>query len=142
MVTHHSIFTSSKSATASLKTVDSSTVSKRKADDISPSIDDENHLDHVLGSAAEVERVWSWARYILTSQRASMVPVLFEAIMFLKFNRDIWDEKIVQIAYDLYNKDAAADYVKSKVKEASVEEGDLEDNRLEEQEFQNNFFNC
>ena len=62
--------------------------------------------------------------------------------MFLKFNRDIWDEKIVQIAYDLYRKDAATDYVKSKVKEASVGEGDLEDNRLEEQEFQNNFFNC
>ena len=76
-------------------------MSKRKANDISPSIDDENHLDHVLGSAAEVERVRSWARYILTSQRASVVPVLFEAIMFLKFNRDIWDEKIVQIAYDL-----------------------------------------
>ena len=62
--------------------------------------------------------------------------------MFLKFKRDIWDEKIVQIAYDLYRKDTTADYVKSKVKEASVEEGDLEDNRLEEQEFQNNFFNC
>ena len=50
-------------------------------------------LDHVLGSVAEVERVWSWVRYVLTTQRARIAPVLFEAIMFLKFNRDLWDEK-------------------------------------------------
>ena len=34
-----------------------------------------------------------------------MTPILFEAIMFLKFNRDLWDEKTVQLAYNLFTKD-------------------------------------
>jgi hypothetical protein len=38
----------------------------------------------ILGSAAEVERCWSEARYILPNQRAGMAPEFFEAIMMLR----------------------------------------------------------
>ena len=38
---------------------------KHKSDDISQGYDE--CMDHVIGSAAEVERLWSIARYILTT---------------------------------------------------------------------------
>jgi hypothetical protein len=41
-------------------------------------------------SAAEVERIWSRARHVLTRERSTMAPILFEAIMFLKYNRRLW----------------------------------------------------
>ena len=41
-------------------------------------------------SAAEVERIWSRARHVLTRERSSMAPIIFEAIMFLKYNRRLW----------------------------------------------------
>ncbi len=44
----------------------------------------------VLGSAAEVERVWSMAGHVLTQHRASMSPLLFEIIMYLKYNARLW----------------------------------------------------
>ena len=47
-----------------------------------------------LGSCAEVERVWSFAKYILTNTQASMTPVLFETIIFLKYN---WSYVTVQM---------------------------------------------
>ena len=44
----------------------------------------------VLGSAAEVERFWSMAGKVLTPERSSMSPFLFELIMYLKYNKDLW----------------------------------------------------
>ena len=41
-------------------------------------------------SAAEVEHIWSAARNILTWRRSSMSPVIFEMIMFLKYNKRLW----------------------------------------------------
>ena len=35
----------------------------------------------VLGSSAEVERVWSMAGYVLTDARSAMSPLVFELIM-------------------------------------------------------------
>ncbi len=40
----------------------------------------------ILGSVAEVERVWSIAKYVLSEQRRGMTPQMFEAIMFLRYN--------------------------------------------------------
>ncbi len=40
----------------------------------------------VLGSAAEVERVWSMAGHVLTEHRSSLSPHVFELIMYLKYN--------------------------------------------------------
>jgi hypothetical protein len=48
-------------------------------------------LQHcVLGSAAEVERVWSMAGHVLTEHRASLSPLVFELIMYLKYNSRLW----------------------------------------------------
>jgi hypothetical protein len=53
-------------------------------------------LKHAIcGSAAEVERVWSMAGKILTNERSSTSPLLFECIMYLKYNRDLWGLKDV-----------------------------------------------
>ena len=61
---------------------------KRKADSISVLKDDTDDtcLDHVIGSAAKVEILWYMARYLLTTQRATMTPIVFETVLFLKFN--------------------------------------------------------
>ena len=42
-------------------------------------------------SAAEVEPIWSRARHVLTRERSVMAPIIFEAIIFLKYNRRLWD---------------------------------------------------
>ena len=66
---------------------------KRKADEISEEyyINSDDCFDYVIGSAAVVERLWSVARYILTTNRSSLSPVLFEALLFLRSNRTLWD---------------------------------------------------
>ena len=76
---------------------------KRKADSISCSKPhkDDCCLDHIIGSAAEVEHLWLVARYLLTTQRASLTPIVFEAVLFLKFNSSLWDEKTAQEAYSI-----------------------------------------
>ena len=50
------------------------------------------NCDFIFGSCAEVERLWSIAKFILTSERkGNMSPFLFEAIVFLKMNQRLWD---------------------------------------------------
>ena len=39
------------------------------------------------------------AKFVLTSHRAKMSPIVFEALMFLKFNQQYWDIFTVQRAY-------------------------------------------
>lgn len=49
----------------------------------------------ILGSAAEVERLWSICNYILTDHRKSLTAVLFESLVFLKVNVKFWDLNLV-----------------------------------------------
>ena len=56
--------------------------------------------------------------------------------MFLKFNRDLWDEKTVQLAYDLFKKDKHDERAKEKMTEAAREEANLEDDAMEEREYE------
>jgi len=44
----------------------------------------------VMGSAAIVEQLWSKGGCVYTSRRFGMSPMVFEMIMFLKENRDLW----------------------------------------------------
>jgi hypothetical protein len=44
----------------------------------------------VLGSAAEAERVWSMAEHVLMDARSSLSPLVFELIMYLKYNAHLW----------------------------------------------------
>ncbi len=53
----------------------------------------DNCLDRVIGSAAEVERLWSEARWILTDNPSKTAPIVLEAILFLCYQHDLWDEK-------------------------------------------------
>ena len=78
---------------------------KRKAPDDGHEVRENNvvedHvLDHVIGSLAEVERLWSIAKHILMESRAAMAPILFEAILFLCFNRELWTEFTVIDAWN------------------------------------------
>ena len=45
----------------------------------------------ISGSAARVERLLSHCKYIKTETRHSLTPQLFEAINFLKSNRELWE---------------------------------------------------
>ena len=58
------------------------------------------NIDFICGCAAEVERLWSICKYILTNVRSRLTPNLFEALVFLKVNHEYWDARSVQVAYD------------------------------------------
>ena len=51
--------------------------------------------DFVLGSIAEVERIWSIAIHILSDVRNRLKPLIFEAILFLKYNSQYWGDLLV-----------------------------------------------
>ena len=73
---------------------------KRKAGELERSqYSPYQNVDYICGSAAEVERLWSLCKYILTNTRSRMTPNLFEALIFLKVNYDYWDAAAVQVAY-------------------------------------------
>ena len=57
------------------------------------------NVDFICGSAAEVERLWSICKYILTNTRSQMTPNLFKALVCLKVNHEYWDPTTVQLAY-------------------------------------------
>ena len=48
------------------------------------------NLDFIMGSAAVVEQLWSKSDCVFTKRRAGLSPLVFEMIMFLKENRDLW----------------------------------------------------
>ena len=75
------------------------------------------NVDFICGSAAEVERLWSICKYILSNVRSRLTPNLFEALIFLKLNRDYWDASSVQVAYDLALKGEQSSKVHSMVNE-------------------------
>jgi hypothetical protein len=73
---------------------------KRKQREETAGGEDQYHnSDFILGSAAEVERLWSHAGLVLTKSRRSMTPMLLEAILFLKCNRRFWDQNLVAEAF-------------------------------------------
>ena len=53
---------------------------------------------YILGSAAEVARLWSLASYVLQDHRSSMTPMNLEALLFLKVNIEFWDVNTVDQA--------------------------------------------
>jgi len=52
----------------------------------------------ILGSVAEVERLWSISKHILRDNRKSMTPLVFESLSFLKINSSFWDQGLVSEA--------------------------------------------
>ena len=73
---------------------------KRKAGLIETDISSPyKNVDFICGSAAEVERLWSVAKYILTDNRVKLTPAMFETLLFLKTNKEYWDMATVMEAY-------------------------------------------
>ena len=68
-----------------------------------------HNLDYIVGSSAEVERLWSEARFVLTAYCAKMSLIAFEALIFLKFNQQYWDIFTVQRAYSTVIKESRAE---------------------------------
>lgn len=63
----------------------------------------------ILGSAAEIERLFSSAKHILTVGRRAMTPQLFEALIYLKYNSRFWNAPLVSKAiYGTAGRRAAA----------------------------------
>ena len=44
----------------------------------------------VKGDATPVEQLWSQADEVLTKRRSTLSPAVFECIMYLKYNADLW----------------------------------------------------
>ena len=44
------------------------------------------------------ERAFSSAKHILVDSRKGMSPMMFEALLYLKFNADLWDAQMVATA--------------------------------------------
>ena len=76
----------------------------------------------MIGIAAEVERLWSIARYILTTSRTKMAPIIFEAILFLRMNHALWDEKTVMEALAAVRADQKDESLKKKLQMADEQE--------------------
>ena len=98
---------------------------KRKSDDISQGYDD--CMDHVIGSAAEVERLWSIARFILTTNRTRMTPVLFEALLFLRAHRELWNENTLKMAIHAVRKEHRDERLNKKIADAGGESDEEDD---------------
>lgn len=48
------------------------------------------NCDFILGSVAEVDRLWSVAENVRTVNRKVMTPLMFKCVMFLKINKSYW----------------------------------------------------
>ena len=56
----------------------------------------------ILGSAAEIERVFSVAIRILVDRRHAVTPQVYEPLIFLKCNSRFWHAELVSEAVMLY----------------------------------------
>ena len=75
------------------------------------------NCDFICGSAAEVERLWSIAKHVLTNTRSRLTPVMFETLIFSKVNEDYWDLATVQSAHTLARRGATTEEIKSMMSE-------------------------
>jgi len=60
------------------------------------------NCDFILGSVAEVERLWSVCNALLSDNRKRMSPLVFESIVFLKENRSYWSQSIISKAIEAH----------------------------------------
>ncbi len=56
--------------------------------------------DFILRSVAEIERLWSLAKNVLTDNRKSMTPLFFEAVLFLNVTCTYWNEHTAKEAME------------------------------------------
>ena len=58
-------------------------------------VDEYIDTSFIVASAVEVERLWSIAGNVLTSNRNKILLTLMQVVIFLKVNRDMWNEDTV-----------------------------------------------
>jgi hypothetical protein len=85
------------------------------------------NCDFIYGSAAKVEWLWSLAKMILSSQRASLTPLMFESLLFLRVNERFWDLNTIIEALAMAKASAKGDRLKQKIADESVMESFVED---------------
>lgn len=75
-------------------------VGKRKCQD-----EENNYIacSFILGSVAEVERLWYIAKKILKDNRKGTTHLSFESILFLNINKSSWNEYTVKEAMEEVN---------------------------------------
>jgi hypothetical protein len=95
---------------------------KRKSKEPHASSNDDRVLDHVIGSAAKVEGLWSVAKHILTETYNGMHPIVFESILFLHFNKSLWDELTVVEALGSLREAHREERLKKKLEETIEED--------------------
>ena len=71
------------------------------------------NANFILGSASELERLWSIAGDILSLNRRSVTPLLFEALLSLRVNNSYWGQATVVEA----KKKVRSEKVKNKIDE-------------------------
>ena len=78
--------------------------------------------------AVEVERIWSRARHVLTRERSTMAPIIFEAIMFPRYNRHLWGlDKIIEATKRLKGQRACTTHHVNLRKELEANVDDFEE---------------
>jgi hypothetical protein len=73
---------------------------------------------------------WARSRITMTSWRTNhsvLSPVLFEALLFLRSNRTLWDVRTVQRALLAIREDQKSDRLKKKLAEVAEADGEDED---------------
>jgi hypothetical protein len=81
------------------------------------------NCDFIYGSTAEVERLWSMARYILSTQRQRTSPMIFECLLFLRVNEEYWnDDAFILEAVHHAAADRADERWERKMAELTLEE--------------------
>ena len=70
----------------------------RKCRRVSAEQDQYMDCTFLVATTVTVERLFSTCKYVLTDNRKSLPPIMFEALLFLKINRDFWDLPMVEQA--------------------------------------------
>lgn len=97
--------TSTTHAHGALQIAYNERIDKKRKERADEQYGDYRNCDFILGSAAEIERVWSAAEKILTSDRFRTHPILLETILFLRFNKKYWNKHTVMQAIKLVKED-------------------------------------
>ena len=69
---------------------------------------DYGNCKFILGSVAEVERLWSMVDAYLDGKRNKTTQLLMEALVFLRLNRQFWDDKTILEAYKIVKNENAS----------------------------------
>ena len=103
-------------------------LSAGKAKDVTPNSE---YIDtrFILGTSVIVEQFFSQCKYILTDQRGSMTPFMFECLVLLKSNRKLWNKfevaQAIRMGTAVSSKEEAEDYERN----ASAIQEELNENR-------------